>query len=70
MIIQVKAYPHSGKEGIQKVSENEYKVYLKKAPEDNKANIELLKYLKKYFKAEVRIVKGLTSRNKIIEVYN
>jgi len=42
---------------------------LKKSPEDNKANEELTKLLKKYFNEKnVKIIKGLTSRNKIIEV--
>ena len=70
MMIQVKVYPSSGKEEILKLGDNEYKVYLKKPAEDNKANIELLKLLKRHFKADVRIVKGLTSRNKIISLEN
>lgn len=68
MIIQVKVYPHSGKEEIIRVSENSYKVYLKKPAEDNKANIELLKMLKRRFKVEAKIIKGLKSRNKIVEI--
>jgi uncharacterized protein (TIGR00251 family) len=68
MIIKVKVYPSSGKEEIVKINEKEYKVYLKKPPEDNKANIELIKILKKYFLKNIRIIKGLRSRNKIIEV--
>jgi len=68
MIIQVKVYPSSGREEIEKLNEKEYKVYLKKPAEDNKANIELLKMLKRYFKVEARIIKGLTSKNKIVEI--
>ena len=68
MIIQVKVYPHSGREEVVKINEKEYKVYLKKPAEDNKANIELVKLLKRHFKKEVKIVKGLTSRNKIVEI--
>jgi uncharacterized protein (TIGR00251 family) len=84
MIIQVKVYPHSGKEEIEKIipftpvkalweKTTEipmYKVYLKKPAEDNKANIELLKLLKRYFGAEAKIIKGLTSKNKIIKIFN
>jgi len=44
MIIQVKVYPHSGREEVVKINEKEYKVYLKKPAEDNKANIELVKF--------------------------
>lgn len=70
MIINIRVYPHSGFEKIEEVNENDYKVYLKKPAEDNKANIELLKLLKKHFKTPVRIIKGLKSRNKIIELKN
>ncbi len=68
MIIHIKVYPGSGKEEIIKINNNEYKVCLKKPAENNKANIELIKLLSKYFKTQVRIVKGLKSRNKIIEI--
>ena len=68
MIIQVKVYPHSGKEEIVKVTEDSYKVYLKKPAEDNKANIELLKLLKRHFKVEAKIIKGLTNKNKIVKI--
>ena len=37
------------REEIIKLSEDSYKVYLKKQATGNKANIELLKFLKKYF---------------------
>jgi uncharacterized protein (TIGR00251 family) len=68
MIIKVKARPNSGRQEVQKISGEEYKVYLKKSPEDNKANEELLKLLKKHFQSEAKIIKGHASRNKIIEV--
>jgi len=68
MIIQVKVYPHSGKEEIVKINEKEYKIYLKKPAEDNKANIELLKILKRHFKSEAKLIKGLTSKNKIVMI--
>jgi len=44
------------------------KVNLKSQPENNKANLELVKVLSKYFKKKVKIVKGFTSKNKIVEV--
>jgi uncharacterized protein (TIGR00251 family) len=68
MIIQAKVFPKSGREEIIKISENEFKIYLKKTAENNKANLELLKLLKNYFGGEAKIIKGLKSRNKIIEV--
>mgnify|MGYP003347683444 CR=1 FL=1 len=68
MIIQVKVYPNSRNKEIIKISENNYKVYLKKQAENNKANIELLILLKNYFNKKVYIIKGLKSRNKVIEI--
>ena len=67
MKIKVKVKPHSGEQGVVKEGE-EYVVKLKSLPEDNKANVELLKVLKKYFKKEVKIKSGFTSRNKIVEI--
>lgn len=68
MIIQVKAYPCSGREEIKKISEDSYKIYLKKPAENNKANAELIKMLKKHFGREAKIIKGMRSGDKIVEV--
>ena len=68
MIISVKVFPKSGRAEIIKIKNSEYKVYLKSAPENNKANLELLKVLKRYFKKDVSIKLGHTSRNKVVEV--
>jgi uncharacterized protein (TIGR00251 family) len=68
MIIKIKVYPHSGKEEIIKINEDNYNVYLKKPAEDNKANIELLKLLKRHFGVEAKLIKGHTSRNKIVKI--
>ena len=69
MKIKVKVKPNSGKQEIIK-KDNFYLVYLQSSPENNKANIELLKLLKKHFKKEVRIKSGFTSRNKFVEINN
>jgi uncharacterized protein (TIGR00251 family) len=56
------------KEKIEKFPDNNYEVWIKEKPIDGKANEELIKILKKYFKKDVKIVSGFTSRNKIVEV--
>lgn len=66
--INVKAHPNSGKQKIARDGKS-YNIYLKSSPENNKANIELIKLLKKHFNKEVRIKSGFTSRKKIIEVF-
>ena len=63
--------PPKGGKGHKEIEKKEdyYLVHLKSPAEDNKANIELLKILQKYFKnKEVKIKSGLTSRNKLIEI--
>jgi len=70
MIIEVKVKPNSKKQEIEKISNNKYVVSLKKPAEDNKANIELIKLMKKHTGKNIKIIKGLKSKNKIIEVKN
>ena len=69
MIIKIKLHPNSSREKIEK-NENEYEVWLKEKPVDNKANEKLIKVLKKHFKKQVEIKSGFTSRNKIVEIKN
>lgn len=68
MKVKIKVKPNAVKQEIIKVKEGEYKVSLREKAENNKANIGLLKLLKKYFKREIRIIKGLKTRNKVVEV--
>jgi uncharacterized protein (TIGR00251 family) len=68
MILKIKVKPNSNKQEIEKIDEENYKISLKSKPEDNKANIELIKLLKKHFEKDIKIIKGLRNRNKIVEV--
>ncbi len=68
MRIKLKVFPNSGKQKIIKISDDEYKVYLKKPARRNKANEELLKLLSKHFAKSVKLIKGKTSKNKLVEV--
>lgn len=45
-----------------------YNVWIKEKPIENKANVALEKFLKKYFNKPVKIIKGLKSREKIVEI--
>jgi uncharacterized protein (TIGR00251 family) len=66
MKIAIKVKPNSSKSEIIKEGE-EYVAYLKARPDKGKANEELLKLAKKYFKKQVTIKSGHTSRKKILE---
>ncbi len=49
--------------------DNTYIIEVKGKPIKNEVNIELIKFLSKYFKTnKVKIVKGLKSKEKIIEI--
>ena len=64
--LKVKVKPGSGKQEIIK-KDDYYLVCLKSKAEDNKANIELLKLMKKKFKKDFEIIKGAKSREKILK---
>ena len=70
MKIKLKVIPNAKKVEIKK--EKEYlKVKLKSKPEGGKANKELIGILSKYFripKSKIRIIAGLKSRNKVVEL--
>jgi len=74
MIIEVKVFPSSGRQEIIKNFEDKsFKVYLKSGAENNKANIELIKFLSKHFNVgaeDIKIKRGKTLRNKVVEVLN
>jgi len=68
MKFKIKVQPNSGRQEVQKsIDGNIQKVFLKKPAKDNKANKELEKFLSKYLKSKVKIIKGFTSKSKVIE---
>lgn len=68
-IIEIKIHSNSSQEKIIKKNEDEYEIWIKEKHIENKANLEICKILKKYFKAkEVKIKSGFTSKIKKIEV--
>ena len=68
MIIRILVKAHSGKNELIKRSDSDYLVFLKEEAENNKANLALLKLLRRHFKQHIKIIKGHMSKNKIIEV--
>ena len=59
-------------DGQIKVSGNEISISIKSPPERGKANRELVKKLATHFSVgedRIRIVSGLTSRKKLVEVF-
>ncbi|MGD9276436.1 MAG: DUF167 family protein [Candidatus Pacearchaeota archaeon] len=68
MKINIKVKTNSGKQEVEKMGEDEYLVFVKAVPENNKANLEVEKVLRKYFKKDVKILRGKTSKRKVAEV--
>ena len=67
MLLEVTVVPKAGSFRVERKG-GKVKVFLKSAPEGNKANIELIKEMRRMLKCEVRIVSGLTSRHKTLEI--
>ncbi len=71
MKISVKVKPNSKIGKVEKASENEFILYVKAAPKGGRANEAAIRLLSEYFavpKSRITILKGHTSRNKIIEL--
>lgn len=67
MIIQVKVVPNSKGFRLRK-EEKGWVVSLTEPAERNKANIELVKRMEKLLGRRVRILRGGTSRKKVLEI--
>ena len=71
MRIQVKVIPKSSINLVQAELDGSLKVKLTAAPEKGKANKKLIEKISKHFdvpKSNVRIVSGVKSRKKLVEV--
>jgi len=70
MRLEIKVFPKSKEEKIV-IDHGMTKVYVKAVPDKGKANKEVIKLLAKKYKvkkSEVSIIRGLTVRNKLIEI--
>ncbi|MGC9006720.1 MAG: DUF167 domain-containing protein [Sulfurihydrogenibium sp.] len=71
MRIKVKVKPGASKNEVKKIEENFFEVKVTAVAEKGKANekvIELLSDFLKVPKSKVKIVRGLTSRDKEVEI--
>ena len=69
--IEIRMKPNSKEQKIRQINDNLYEVCVKSKAEKGKANKELLKLLSENFNVhqnQIRILKGLKSRNKIIKI--
>jgi len=68
MRIKISIKPNSSKNEILEQEGDTYKIAVKAAPIEGKANQELIKFLSKHFKKKAKIISGKTSKHKIIEL--
>ncbi len=67
VLLEVGVKPNSDQTSLYK-KDDKLILELQSPPEDNKANIEALKFLKKLFGCEVSLVRGNKSKDKIFLV--
>jgi uncharacterized protein (TIGR00251 family) len=68
--ISIKVTPNAGKNELVKTADG-YRAYVQSPPADGKANAALIKLLSKEFavpKSNIEILKGLTSREKVVAI--
>jgi len=68
--LQVKVIPKSGRSAL-KFEGNLLKVWLKAAPEDGKANDELVRILADKLgiaRSEIEMIRGFSSKNKLVDI--
>jgi uncharacterized protein (TIGR00251 family) len=67
MIIEVHVKPNASKNDILS-KQGIWKVAIKAKAEDGKANQELIKFLEKELNKKVEIIRGKTSKKKILKI--
>lgn len=62
--------PNSPKTEIKEYDKEKkaYRVNIKAPPEKGKANLEIIRFFSKLLKKKVRIVSGMKSREKLLEI--
>ena len=71
VVIEVKVEPRSSKKGVSGVMDNVLKVKLTAPPVEGEANeqlIEVVSELTGVRKSNIRIVRGLSSKRKVVEI--
>jgi len=70
MRFYIRVKTNSSEQSIEEFGDKRYLVHLKSEPENNKANIELINLMAKHLgipPGKLKIISGLTSRDKVLE---
>ncbi|MDO8730668.1 MAG: DUF167 domain-containing protein [Candidatus Omnitrophota bacterium] len=71
MRIQIKVVPRAKRPGVEQMPDGSWRVAVSAPAEDGKANAAVIEVLAKHFdvpKSSVKIVRGLSSRLKEVEI--
>jgi len=71
MEFHVKVIPNAKQDIIEQGLDGNFRIHVKAPPRQGKANAALIRLLAKHFKtseSKIRIIRGRTSRNKIISI--
>ena len=71
VVIDVKIIPNSRENKLDSIHDRRLKIRINAAPEDGKANKELVKFLAEIFsckKSQVKIIRGETAQEKMVLV--
>ena len=71
MKISVKVKPNAKQERVEKTGENNFSVWVKEKPVEDKANRAVVEALAEYFgvsRSRINLLKGQTARQKFFEV--
>jgi uncharacterized protein len=71
MKILAKVRPNSKEERVEILGGNEFSIWTKAPAKEGKANEAVIKLLSRHFnipKSRILIIKGLSSRNKVIDI--
>lgn len=69
MYLKLKVIPDSKLEKVEKLKDDEYRIWTKAPAENNKANTRVLEMMREMFPDKrVRLVSGHTSPSKIVSV--
>lgn len=71
MKLQLQVKPNSRRESVEKQPDDSYKISLNAPPTEGRANERLVEMLADYFKvpkSRISIIRGTSSRKKVVEV--
>ncbi len=69
--INLRVIPRAKQNKIDIDNDGTYRIHITAAPVDNAANVAVIKMLSEYFdvpKSQIKIVRGDTSRTKMVEI--